>query len=243
MGRFFLNWSNTNRQFSVYLFDSLYGLLASASGPLKFRILIVLCCIFPQFFQQHNFVLSPDFTSISEMWVKNSKVCKGALTKCPILHSNQFALFSFVVSRWYLKERFSSKKRSKYFVLYSIFIFCPAILKLTLLVIFLLLDLNRTNSVLSVFSNILLAFSHITIFLGPKLIFLLMSFRDLLEHRTFVSSAKWRTSENSTALLRSLIYIRKRSRIRTEPCGTPCSIGRMSELILLTETNCFRFSR
>ena len=61
---------------------------------------------------------------------------KGTLTKCLILNSKQFALFSFnlIVSRWYLKERFSSKKRPKYFVLLSIFIFYPLFLKFIFLI-------------------------------------------------------------------------------------------------------------
>ena len=50
-------------------------------------------------------------------------------------------------------------------------------------VYFLFFDLNRTNSVSFAFGNILLALSHITIFFRSKLIFLVLSFRDLLEYR------------------------------------------------------------
>ena len=103
---------------------------------------------------------------------------RGALTQGLIFDSKQFAIVSFhlIVSRLYLKERFSSRKKPKYFVLLSIFIFCPLILKFMFLMIFLFFDLNRRNSVLYAFSNILLALSHITIFLRSKLIFLLRDF-------------------------------------------------------------------
>ena len=81
----------------------------------------------------------PDLTSISEMQIKNSKVyCSKQRysNKVPNFKYKQFALFSFnlIVSRWYLKERFSSKKRPKYFVLLSIFIFCPLFLKFIFLI-------------------------------------------------------------------------------------------------------------
>ena len=55
-GKIFFIWSYTNQQisivaicWSVYIFDSLYTLFASACGPLKFRILIALCCSFLMF--------------------------------------------------------------------------------------------------------------------------------------------------------------------------------------------------
>ena len=55
-GKIFFILPYTNRQFSivvicwsVYIFDSLYRLLASARGPLKFRILIALFCSFSIF--------------------------------------------------------------------------------------------------------------------------------------------------------------------------------------------------
>ena len=181
----------------------------------------------------------PDLTSRSEMQIKNSKVyCSKQRysNKVPNFKYKQFALFSFnlIVSRWYLKERFSSKKRPKYFVLLSIFIFCPLFLKLIFLIFLGFFYLNRTNSVLSTFSNIC---------------YLLATQQYFWDQNRFawteniVSSAMWWKSENPTSLLRSLIYIRKRSGPRTEPYRTPYSIERMSELILLTETNCFQFSR
>ena len=71
----------------------------------------------------------------------------------------------------------------RYFVLQSIFIFCPLILKFIFWVIFLFLDLKRTSSVVPVFNEILFALSH-------SKTFLFISLKDLLVYNIFVSSAK-----------------------------------------------------
>ena len=51
--------------------------------------------------------------------------------------------------------------------------------------------------------------------------YLLIYFRELLEYRRLVSSAKWCITEYWIALLRWLIYIRNSIRPKTEPCSTP----------------------
>ena len=70
------------------------------------------------------------------------------------------------------------------------FIFCPLILKFMFFVIFLSLDLNRTSFDLPEFKDILFAFSHSAIDFRLWLIFLFMSFKELLVYSILVSFAK-----------------------------------------------------
>ena len=88
--------------------------------------------------------------------------------------------------------RFSSRIRPRYFVFEKILVFCPLILKI-LCKIFgknFALVLNRTSSVLVELRDILFAISHSAMFLRSWIIFLLICFKDLLESKAFVPSAK-----------------------------------------------------
>ena len=61
-----------------------------------------------------------------------------------------------------------------------------------------------------------------------------------LDRIMLVSSAKWYVFQNLILLCRSLIYMRKRSGPRSDPCGTPVIITLTEDILL---TNCFLFLR
>ena len=58
-----------------------------------------------------------------------------------------------------------------------------------------------------------------------------------------VSSAKWKVDEFLIANLRSLMKIKKSNGPKGDPCGKLRSIGRLSELNPLIETNWDRIFR
>ena len=63
-----------------------------------------------------------------------------------------------------------------------------------------------------------------------------MSLRDLIEYKKFVLSAKWCISACFVTWCRSFMYIKESSHPKTEPCGTPWSLMRVSDLEFLIET-------
>ena len=138
-----------------------------------------------------------------------------------------------------LNVRCSSIIIPRYLVWLSGMIFCPLSQKLGCLVICFEWDLNITISVLTMFSEILLALSH-WIKLERSWLFLFISFKEELTYKILVSSAKWCTDENSIGLLRSLKYIRNSRGPNIEPWGMPNSILESSDC-LLTVVNCCLF--
>ena len=69
-------------------------------------------------------------------------------------------------------------------------------------------------------SEILFAQSQCKISFKSWFKYLFICFRELLEYRRLVSSAKWCITECWITLLRSLIHIQNSSRPKTEPCST-----------------------
>jgi hypothetical protein len=59
----------------------------------------------------------------------------------------------------------------------------------------------------------------------------------------FVSPAKCLVVEKRVRLFKSLIYTRKSSGPSTDPCGTPCKIGLVSDFELPIVTYCCLFLR
>ena len=100
-------------------------------------------------------------------------------------------------------------------------IFWPLMRKLRCLVIILFLDLNITSSVLLVFKDSLFALIHSTTSFKSLFICLFIFFIDLSVRIRLVSSAKWWTELNSTALCKSLISNINRRDPKTDPCGAP----------------------
>ena len=102
-------------------------------------------------------------------------------------------------------------------------IYWPLILKFRCFVMFLLdLGLNSNFYLVKSFRS--------------WLICLFIFLKELSTSSKLVSSAKWCTLLNFMAWFRSLMYIRKSSGPRTEPCGTPNSIKALSDFWPLTVT-------
>ena len=91
------------------------------------------------------------------------------------------------------------------------------------------LGLNSSISVLRVFKDILLPLSHVVRRFKSWLICSFIFFKELPTSSKLVSSAKWYTLLNFMACFRSLMYIKKSSGPKTEPCGTPNSIKPLSD--------------
>ena len=53
---------------------------------------------------------------------------------------------------------------------------------------------------------------------------------ELVRNKRLVSSAKWWTLQNLTALCKSFIYIKNKRGLRTDPCGTPYPVEKREEL-------------
>ena len=99
------------------------------------------------------------------------------------------------------------------------------------------------NSVLSTFSESLLAQSHSTSFLRA-LLTVRWRLRGLLSaNRRLVSSAKWCTRHSLKTLCMSLMYIVKSSGPRIDPCGTPQETFISPEVQPLRLTLCDLFVR
>ena len=86
------------------------------------------------------------------------------------------------------------------------------------------LGLNSKTLVLLVFKDIPFALSHVVKCFKSWLMCLFIFFKELSTSSKLVSSAKWCTLLNFKALFRSLMYIKKSSGPRIEPCGIPNSI-------------------
>ena len=123
-------------------------------------------------------------------------------------------------------------------------IYWPLIQKFRCVVKFLLdLDLNNSKtSVLLVFKDILFALSQVVRSFTSWLICLFIFLKGYLQVK-LVSSAKWCTLLNFKTLFKSLIYVRRNSGPRTEPCGTPNSIKALSDASPLIVTCCFLLVR
>ena len=69
-----------------------------------------------------------------------------------------------------------------------------------------------------------------------KFIFLLISLRELLAYKRFVSSAKWCIFEFFIDRLKSFMYMRNNKGPKMEPCGTPYLMAWISDFSLLMVT-------
>ena len=144
----------------------------------------------------------------------------------------------------WLKYKFQSRcsliVRPRYLICVFCGIYCLLILKFRCFVIFLLdLGLNSQILVLLVFKYILFALSHVVRRFKSWLLCSFIFFKELSTSSKLVSSAKWCNLLNFMAWFRSLMYIRKRSGPRTEPCGTPNSVKGLLDFWPLTVTCCF----
>ena len=137
----------------------------------------------------------------------------------------------------------SCRMTPKYRTWLDCLIFWPLTRKLSCLVIFLFLGLNNTISVLLAFKIVCLLWSSQQLIFKSLLICLLIFLSDLSVRSRFVSSAKWCTELNSTALCRSLISQVRRRGPRTDPWGTTYLIGFSADLRPCTLVNCFVSSR
>ena len=150
----------------------------------------------------------------------------------------RLSFFSRIV-RFASQCKSSCRMTPKYRTWLDCLIFLPLTRKISCLVIFLFLGLNNTISVLLAFSDSLFALIQSTANFKSLLICLLIFLSDLSMRSRFVSSAKWCTELNSTALCRSLINKIKRRGPRTDPRGMPSLIGFSADLLLWTLVNCF----
>ena len=80
------------------------------------------------------------------------------------------------------------------------------------------------------FKEILFALSQLDKFFKSVLISLLSFLMELVRNKRLVSSAKWWTLQNLTALCKSFIYIKNKRGLRTDPCGTPYPVEKREEL-------------
>ena len=134
--------------------------------------------------------------------------------------------FSFTVSIWFLKIRYSSIIIPKYFFYFIMFIFCPLIWKFMFFIIIILCALKRTISVFLVLREVLFAFSQWAIFFNLKFYFLVDVFM----------MSKWCISACFVTWYRSFMDIKKRSGPKIVPCGTPWLLVRVSDTEFLMET-------
>ena len=134
---------------------------------------------------------------------------------------------------WSLKSKCSSIKTPRYLVQVFCLIFWPLKQKLIYLVICFLGDQKIRISVLLTFKAILFAWSHWTRFDRSKVIFLLMSLRELLAYNRFVSSARWCIFKFFIDQLKLFMYMRNNKAPKMEPCGTPYLMVWVSDLSLL----------
>ena len=88
-------------------------------------------------------------------------------------------------------------------------------------------------------SEILFAQSQCKISFKSWFMYLFICFRELLEYRRLVSSAKWCITECWITLLRSLIHIQNSSRPKTEPCSTPWVLINAVDSLSFTYVYCF----
>ena len=166
--------------------------------------------------------------------------------KCLIFARSPILWLSFFFS--WLKYKFQSRCSLIVRPRYLTCIFCgihwPLILKFRCFVMFLLdLALNSKILVLLVDKDILFALSHVVRIFELRLICLFIFFKEFTTSSKLVSSTKWCTLLNSMPWFRSLMYIRKSSGPRTEPCWTPNSIKALSDFWPLTITCCFLLVR
>ena len=92
------------------------------------------------------------------------------------------------------------------------------------------LHLKIKTSVFVILREILLESSHFERDLRSLFTYLLIFFNVLLMFKKQVSSEKWRFDKLLIANIRSLMKIKKSRGPETNPCGTPHSIGWLSEL-------------
>ena len=117
-------------------------------------------------------------------------------------------------------------------------IFWPLMQKLSCLIIILFLGLNITSSVLLVFKDSLFALIYSTTSFKSLFICIFIFFVDLSVRIRLVSSAKWWTELNSTALCKSLINNINRRGPKADPCGTPYFKYFLLDWHLFTVVNC-----
>ena len=153
-----------------------------------------------------------------------------------------FDVFLDILRMWSFQFNCESIRTPRYFILFVCSIYLLLMCREMLFVRCFCAVWNKTNLVLSVFSDNLLAQSHSCTLQSSLLIVNSSDCKFLWEWDKFESSAKRWRSRTEDALLKSFMYNRKRRGPSTDPWGTPQVTDFCSDAIIPIVTNCrFRF--